>query len=162
VIYCSISRPDPVDICPVCRASLNGTNTCRRCRADLSKVQEIERRGQSLVGAAMLSVAMRTLLPNGSIVPAPFTPCRQFRYCAHCWPAGLSGREIRNGLCHADRQCQLCLVPHDPQQARGAALNSLELLRANYTERGQRCGPALHARECARSPGRSSHARQRV
>jgi hypothetical protein len=41
----------------VCRASLNGTNACRRCRADLSKVQEIERRGQALVGAAMLSMA---------------------------------------------------------------------------------------------------------
>jgi hypothetical protein len=45
-----------VDSCPVCRASLNGANTCRRCRADLSKVQEIERQGQALVGAAMLSV----------------------------------------------------------------------------------------------------------
>ena len=41
---------------------------------------------------------MRTLLPNGSIAPEPFTPCRQFGYCAHCWRAGLSGREIRNGF----------------------------------------------------------------
>jgi hypothetical protein len=39
---------------------------------------------------------MRTLLPNGSIAPEPFTPCRQFGHCAHCWQAGLSGREIRN------------------------------------------------------------------
>jgi hypothetical protein len=46
-----------MEICPVCRASLNGASTCRRCRADLQKVQEIERRGQALAGAAMLSLA---------------------------------------------------------------------------------------------------------
>ena len=41
----------------MCRASLNGASTCRRCRADLQKVQEVERRGQALVGAAMQSLA---------------------------------------------------------------------------------------------------------
>lgn len=46
-----------MEACPVCRASLNGASTCRRCRAELHKVQEIERRGQALVGAAMLSLA---------------------------------------------------------------------------------------------------------
>ena len=46
-----------MEACPVCRASLNGASTCRRCRADLQKVQEIERRGQTLVGAAMLALA---------------------------------------------------------------------------------------------------------
>jgi hypothetical protein len=45
-----------VEACPVCRASLNGASTCRRCRAELQKVQEVERRGQALVGAAMLSL----------------------------------------------------------------------------------------------------------
>ena len=42
-----------METCPVCRASLNGASTCRRCRADLQKVQEVERRGQALAGAAM-------------------------------------------------------------------------------------------------------------
>jgi hypothetical protein len=46
-----------METCPVCRASLNGASTCRRCRADLQKVQEIERRGQALAGAAMLALA---------------------------------------------------------------------------------------------------------
>ena len=41
----------------MCRASLNGASTCRRCRADLQKVQEIERRGRALAGAAMLALA---------------------------------------------------------------------------------------------------------
>ena len=34
--------------CPICRASLNGASVCRRCRADLGKVQEIELRGRAL------------------------------------------------------------------------------------------------------------------
>ena len=38
------------------RATLNGANTCRRCRTGLARVQEIERLGQSLTGAAMLSL----------------------------------------------------------------------------------------------------------
>lgn len=46
-----------MEACPVCRASLNGASTCRRCRAELHKVQEVERRGQALVAAAMLSLA---------------------------------------------------------------------------------------------------------
>ena len=46
-----------MEACPVCRASLNGASTCRRCRVELHKVQEVERRGQALVGAAMLSLA---------------------------------------------------------------------------------------------------------
>jgi hypothetical protein len=46
-----------VETCPICRAGLNGASTCRRCRADLERVQEIERLGRSLAGAAMLSLA---------------------------------------------------------------------------------------------------------
>ena len=34
--------------CPICRASLNGASVCRRCRADLGKVLEIELRGRAL------------------------------------------------------------------------------------------------------------------
>lgn len=39
--------------CPICRASLNGTDTCRRCRAELGKVKRLEQRGETLVGAAL-------------------------------------------------------------------------------------------------------------
>jgi hypothetical protein len=46
-----------MESCPVCRASLNGASTCRRCRADLERVQEIERLGEHLRGRAMLSLA---------------------------------------------------------------------------------------------------------
>ena len=46
-----------MEACPICRASLRGASICRRCRADLSKLQEVERRGQRLAGVAMLALA---------------------------------------------------------------------------------------------------------
>jgi hypothetical protein len=46
-----------MEVCPICRASLAGASTCRRCRAELQTVQEVERRGQALAGAAMLALA---------------------------------------------------------------------------------------------------------
>jgi hypothetical protein len=39
--------------CPICRALLNGADTCRRCRTELKQVQEVERQGRELVDAAM-------------------------------------------------------------------------------------------------------------
>ncbi len=39
--------------CPLCRAALNGAETCRRCRAELEMAQWAERAGQALVDAAM-------------------------------------------------------------------------------------------------------------
>ena len=42
-----------MDACPICRARLNGATTCRRCRADLQKAQEVEQRGQALAVAAV-------------------------------------------------------------------------------------------------------------
>lgn len=42
-----------MQVCPICRASLNGASVCRRCRADLGKVQEIEQRGRILAMTAM-------------------------------------------------------------------------------------------------------------
>lgn len=39
--------------CPICRASLNGASVCRRCRADLGKVLEVEQRGRMLAVAAL-------------------------------------------------------------------------------------------------------------
>ena len=44
--------------CPICRAVLNGADTCRRCRAELKQVQDVERRGRVLVGAAMHFLAL--------------------------------------------------------------------------------------------------------
>jgi hypothetical protein len=46
-----------MELCPICRASLNGASICRRCRADLQRVQQIEKRGRSVAGAAMLALA---------------------------------------------------------------------------------------------------------
>jgi hypothetical protein len=42
-----------MDRCPVCRAMLNGADTCRRCRAELQTVQHVERTSEALVGAAI-------------------------------------------------------------------------------------------------------------
>ena len=39
--------------CPLCRAALNGAETCRRCKAELQTVLRVERESQALVGAAM-------------------------------------------------------------------------------------------------------------
>ena len=44
--------------CPICRALLNGAETCRRCRVELKQVQEVERRGRALAGAAMRLLAL--------------------------------------------------------------------------------------------------------
>jgi hypothetical protein len=44
--------------CPICRASLNGADTCRRCRADLSKVMRLEQQSETLAGAALHSLAL--------------------------------------------------------------------------------------------------------
>jgi len=44
--------------CPICRALLNGADACRRCRSELAKVREIERRGQEIAGAAMHRLAL--------------------------------------------------------------------------------------------------------
>ncbi len=42
-----------MDRCPLCRAGLNGAETCRRCRAELQMAQRAEREGHALVGSAM-------------------------------------------------------------------------------------------------------------
>jgi len=46
-----------VDRCPLCRAALNGAESCRRCRAELQLAQRVEREGQALVNAAMHSLS---------------------------------------------------------------------------------------------------------
>jgi hypothetical protein len=44
--------------CPICRALLNGAYTCRRCRTELKRVQDVERKGRELAGAAMHLLAL--------------------------------------------------------------------------------------------------------
>jgi hypothetical protein len=44
--------------CPLCRAALNGAETCRRCKAELGSVIRVERAGRALAGAAMRCLAL--------------------------------------------------------------------------------------------------------
>jgi hypothetical protein len=44
--------------CPVCRATLNGAETCRRCRAELQSVIRVEREGRMLVDAAIHGLSL--------------------------------------------------------------------------------------------------------
>jgi hypothetical protein len=44
--------------CPICRALLNGADICRRCRTELKQVQDVERQGLELAGAAMHLLAL--------------------------------------------------------------------------------------------------------
>src|SRR4051794_5251164 len=44
--------------CPVCRARLNGVETCRRCRAELQSVIRVEREARMLVDAAIYSLSL--------------------------------------------------------------------------------------------------------
>jgi predicted amidophosphoribosyltransferase len=39
--------------CPICRATLNGSDTCRRCRAELGSVISVETKARRLLGKAM-------------------------------------------------------------------------------------------------------------
>lgn len=57
-----------MDRCPICRASLNGDTTCRRCRADLRQVQAIARQAEELAGAAMLSLAQGDIAKARSLL----------------------------------------------------------------------------------------------
>jgi predicted amidophosphoribosyltransferase len=43
--------------CPLCRALLNGADTCRRCRAQLKQALELERQAGQIAGAAMYALA---------------------------------------------------------------------------------------------------------
>ena len=42
-----------MDRCPLCHASLNGAEICRRCRAELQLAQQVEREGRALVDEAI-------------------------------------------------------------------------------------------------------------
>ena len=47
-----------MDRCPLCRAMLNGADTCRRCRAELGTAHREEREGAVMAGAAMYRLGM--------------------------------------------------------------------------------------------------------
>jgi predicted amidophosphoribosyltransferase len=44
--------------CPLCRALLNGADTCRRCRAQLKQALQLERRAGRIAGEAMHALAL--------------------------------------------------------------------------------------------------------
>jgi hypothetical protein len=47
-----------VERCPLCRATLAGAPTCRRCRAELQSAQRVERQAQALVDVAVHSLSL--------------------------------------------------------------------------------------------------------
>jgi hypothetical protein len=47
-----------MDRCPLCRATLNGGTTCRRCRAELGSAQRAERDGRALADEAMRRLSL--------------------------------------------------------------------------------------------------------
>jgi predicted amidophosphoribosyltransferase len=44
--------------CPLCRAALNGADTCRRCRAQLKQAVELERQAGQIAGEAMHALTL--------------------------------------------------------------------------------------------------------
>ena len=47
-----------MDRCLLCRAMLNGAETCRRCKAELGTVLAVERESRALMGTAMRCLAL--------------------------------------------------------------------------------------------------------
>ena len=90
---------------------------------------------------------MRTLLPNGSIAPEPFTLCRQFGYCAHCWRAGLNGHEIRNGSAMQIGNDNFAWF--GTTQSKSSRLNFLDRLGTNYTDYAVNNAALRYMHECA-------------
>lgn len=44
--------------CPICRALLNGADTCRRCRAQLKQALELELQAGQIAGEAMHALTL--------------------------------------------------------------------------------------------------------
>jgi hypothetical protein len=44
--------------CPLCRALLNGAETCRRCKAELATVRRVDGESRALTGVAMYRLAL--------------------------------------------------------------------------------------------------------
>jgi hypothetical protein len=47
-----------MDRCPLCRALLNGAETCRRCKAELATVRRVDGESRALTGVAMHRLAL--------------------------------------------------------------------------------------------------------
>jgi hypothetical protein len=54
--------------CPICRAMLNGTDTCRRCRAELGSVIGAERLARHLLGEAMYRLTLGDRIDAGRLL----------------------------------------------------------------------------------------------
>ena len=54
--------------CPLCRAVLNGADTCRRCRAELGTAQRVEREARALAGRAMQFLALGDVAAAGGLL----------------------------------------------------------------------------------------------
>ena len=54
--------------CPLCRAALNGVETCRRCRAELQSVKRVEHEGQMLVDAAIHRLSLNDVVAAGRLL----------------------------------------------------------------------------------------------
>jgi hypothetical protein len=47
-----------MDRCPLCRALLNGADTCRRCKAELATVRRVDGESRALASVAMHRLAL--------------------------------------------------------------------------------------------------------
>ena len=118
--------PGAVKVCPICRASLNGAATCRRCRADPAMLQAVERRGRTLAGAAMLALVpggwRRRRVLAGSRAAGPChtggTRVGKLAEAAACW-AGQAAEQERSpgsrtiwGIPHKQHQPRLLMPCH--------------------------------------------------
>jgi ABC-type hemin transport system substrate-binding protein len=57
-----------MNACPICKASLNGATTCRRCRADLQQVQEVEQRGRTLAVSAVRALVAGDIVGAAALI----------------------------------------------------------------------------------------------
>jgi len=57
-----------MNACPICRASLNGATTCRRCRADLQQVQAVEQRGRTLAVSAVQALVAGDVVGAAALI----------------------------------------------------------------------------------------------
>ena len=54
--------------CPICRALLNGADTCRRCRAELGSVIVAERLARHLLGDARYRLTLGDQIDAGRLL----------------------------------------------------------------------------------------------
>jgi ABC-type hemin transport system substrate-binding protein len=57
-----------MNTCPICRASLNGAAQCRRCRADLQRVQEVEQRSRALAVSAVRALVAGDVVEAAALI----------------------------------------------------------------------------------------------